>query len=251
MKNIKLSALLFCLILFSSAYAQRYDFDDQVQLKDWKRFYQAEGWPDMMQSIAIKDGMLYLEPYTSGWYADYHAPFLFREVTGDFTVHTRLLISGRKTKMPQTTWSLAGIMVRAPRNITAEQWTARGEDWLFLTTGLADRLDQPVFETKTTVKSKSRLKLYPNRLEWVELKVARKGAIFTLWYKYDREDWQKIETFERPDLPATLQVGLNAYTDFYSADKALMQDVYRYNQTVVTYGKPDLKVSVDFININQ
>lgn len=223
------------------------EFTNAKSLKNWKRFYQEEDWPDMMKKIHIEKGMLILEPTTCGWYADYHAPFVFKEVTGDFTATTRLKISGLKSKVPTTTWSLSGIMVRAPRDITHKTWTPNGENWMFLTTGFANDLNQPVFETKTTVNSRSKLKLHPNKLDWVSLKINRKENVFTLFYRYnDKDKWTLIETFVRDDLPKRLQVGLNAYTDFYSTDKALMRDYYKYNTTVVNYGKPDLRVKVDY-----
>ena len=205
-----------------------------------------------MKNIAVNQGMLIMEPNTSGWYADYHAPFLFKEVTGNFTATTRLKVSGLNSKVPKTTWSLSGIMIRAPRNITSKTWTPNGENWMFLTTGFANDLKQPVFETKTTVNSRSKLKLHPNKLDWVSLKIDRKGGVFTLFYRYDdKSEWIQLETFIRNDLPKTLQVGLNAYTDFYSAGKELMNDYYKYNTTVVNYGKPDLRVKVDYFRIQQ
>ncbi len=226
------------------------EFDTPSSLSEWKRFYQVEGWPDMMKHIEVKNGFLIMEPNTSGWYADYHAPFVFKEVTGDFSVTTRLKISGLRTDIPETTWSLSGIMIRAPRNISPKDWEPNGENWMFLTTGFANDLNQPVFETKTTINSTSRLKLHPNKLDWVSLKIVRNGGTFTLFYRYDDlNDWNKIETFQRNDLPETLQVGLNAYTDFYAAGKELLGDYYRYNTTVVTYGKPDLRVQVDYFRI--
>ena len=44
----------------------------------------------MVRRLEVRgdSGQLYLEPWTSGWYADFHAPFLFREVSGDFVVET-------------------------------------------------------------------------------------------------------------------------------------------------------------------
>jgi len=227
------------------------EFINSKSLKNWKRFYKEENWPDMMKRVTVEDGMLIMEPNTSGWYADYHAPFIFKEVTGNFAVTTRLKISGLTSEVPKTTWSLSGIMIRTPRDITPKTWTPNGENWMFLTTGFAGDLNQPVFETKTTVNSKSKLKLHPNKQDWVSLKIDRKGGVFTLFYRYDDKDkWTQIETFIRNDFPKTLQVGLNAYTDFYSAGKELMKDYYKYNTTVVNYGKPDLRVKVDYFRFN-
>lgn len=251
-RNLSLCViLLICGAQSQTLFAQHAllsdDFEDPGSITNWQRFYQAEDWPDMMEHLSISDGMLVMMPHTSGWYADYHAPFLFKEVEGDFTVTSRLKILGRKGEVPTATWSLSGLMIRAPRDITKDTWTPNKENWLFLTTGFADDLDQPVFETKTTVNSRSRLQLHPNTLDWVELRVVRKGSFFTLFYRYESEEWTQIEQFNRPDLPETVQVGLNAYTDFYSAGRELMRDYMRYNTTIVTTGNADLKVLVDYV----
>ncbi len=237
----------------NSAWAQQLsdEFSDKESLRNWKRFYQEEGWPDMMKRIEIKKGFLEIEPWTSGWYADYHAPFVFKEIAGNFSVETRLLVSGTSSAFPTTTWSLSGLMVRAPRDISTDDWTPEGENWIFLTTGVARSVDRPVFETKTTVNSKSVLELHPNKLEWVQLRIVRSSDVFTLYFKYDNEDnWTQIEQFSRPDLPQKLQVGINAYTDFYSAGRELMGDLLKYNTTVVKYGNPDLFVKVDYVRFN-
>jgi len=105
----------------------------------------------MAKRIEVVDGKLIIEPWTSGWYADFHAPFVFQEISGDFTVTTRLRIRGKSTDLPNEPWSLAGLMVRAPRPNSGKSWTPNGENWLFLTTGIAFEIDKPVFETKTTV----------------------------------------------------------------------------------------------------
>lgn len=224
------------------------EFTTADALDGWRQFHLVEGWPDMTKRLEVRtaSGELYLEPGTSGWYADFHAPFLFREVSGDFVVTTRLRADGHAGGLPSAPWSLAGLMVRAPRAITRATWTPRGEDWLFITTGVADDPAQPVMETKSTRSSVSRLQLHAARAGWVELRVTRRGAAFELASRCDGEGWVVRDRFDRPDLPATLQAGLNAYTDWYSTT-ALQSDPFRFNTTVVTDGKPDLGVRVDWI----
>jgi regulation of enolase protein 1 (concanavalin A-like superfamily) len=195
-------------------------------------------------------GALYLEPLTSGWYADFHAPFLFKEVTGDFVATARLRVSGLASDVPRTPWSLAGLMVRAGRDVGPRTWTPGGENWLFITAGVADDVSAPVLETKTTVNSRSRLRLHPARAGWVELRIARRGAAFELLSRHDGEDWVVRERFERPDLPATVQVGLNAYTDWYTA-QPLHGDPLRFNTTVIRDGKPDLALRVDYVRFER
>ena len=249
-KSKRFVASLLILFSFNIVQAQPLsdEFSDKNSLQNWKRFYLEEGWPDMMKRIEIKEGCLEMEPWTSGWYADYHAPFVFKEIAGNFSVETRLLVSGVDSVSPTSIWSLSGLMIRAPRTTTSENWIPKGENWIFLTTGVARSIDRPVFETKTTVNSKSTLKLHPNKLDWVQLRIARTDTVFALYFKYDQDDdWTQIEQFSRPDLPQKLQVGINTYTDFYSAKPSLMKDLKKYNTTVVKYGKPDLLVRVDYV----
>ena len=224
------------------------EFGSADALAGWRQFHDVEGWPSMTRRLEVNaaSGELHLEPTTSGWYADFHAPFVFREVAGDFTVTTRLRADGLAGGLPRAAWSLAGLMVRAPRQVTPRTWTAGGEDWLFITTGVADDVSRPVIETKTTRHSQSRLRLHAARAGWVELRVTRRGASFELASRWDGEEWVVRDRFERGDLPATLQVGINAYTDWYSTT-ALQSDPLRFNTTVVTDGKPDLGVRVDWI----
>jgi hypothetical protein len=222
------------------------EFDDAASLAGWTSFEPSHGWPDHLRSAKVVDGVLEIEPWTSGWYAEFHAPFLHREVTGDFLVTTRIAANGLTGEIPASTWSLAGLMAREPRAVTPSDWQPRGENWLFITTGIADRAGRPVYETKTTVNSRSNLKLRPAPSGWVELGIARLGPSFFLLVKDHAGQWRVQERFHRMDLPRTLQVGLVAYTDWDSAG-ALQRDPQRFNTTVLRDGKPDLKARVDWL----
>ncbi|KUG07195.1 hypothetical protein [Solirubrum puertoriconensis] len=231
------------------------DFNDAASLGNWKQFHQAEGWPSMVARAevgGIAKGLLYLEPTTSGWYADFHGAFMYKEVTGDFFVTSRLKITGKTAELPATTWSLAGLMVREARpTATPANWKPNGENWLFLTAGIAEPVGQPVFESKTTVNSRSNLKLRPAKTGWVELGIMRVRAAFVLLYRYDGEtQWHVHERFYRRDMPRTVQVGLNAYTDWYSAQQ-YHNDPMRFNTTIVSNGKPDLGLHVDYVRFQR
>ena len=223
------------------------EFASGASLRRWTQFHEAERWPSMVRRLEVRrGGELYLEPHTSGWYADFHAPFMYREVTGDFVVTARLRADGIGGGVPTSQWSLAGLMARAPRTVTRETWTPNGENWVFVTAGVAEEPGVPVFETKTTVNSRSRLRLHPAREGWVELRITRVGAAFELATRSDGEPWVVRDRFDRPDLPATLQVGLNAYTDWYHA-RSMHDDPRRFNTTVLTDGTPDMGLRVDWV----
>ena len=221
------------------------EFDNADTLATWTSFEAAHGWPDHLRSAKVVDGVLEIEPWTSGWYAEFHAPFLHREVSGDFLVTARIAANGLDGETPTSTWSLAGLMVREPRAVAPATWEPRAENWLFITTGVADRIDVPVYESKTTVNSRSNLKLRPAPTGWVEVGIARLGPSFILLVREDGR-WRVHERFFRMDLPRTVQVGLVAYTDWDSAGE-LQSDPHRFNTTVMKHGKPDLKARVDWV----
>lgn len=222
------------------------DFDSEADLTNWQWLHEKQGYPSKLLSASVEIGALVLKPNTSAWYADFQAPFLFQSITGNFDVSARLMVQGNSSPSPTARWSLGGLMVRAANRTTKENWTSRNEDWLFITTGVADPVSIPVFETKTTIGSRSNLKLRPSKSGWVTLRAIRVDNTFLLLYKYDDASWQVLERFYRTDLPQTLQIGLIAYTDFYSAG-SLIRNVKKFNETVIDSGSPDMRMMVDFV----
>jgi hypothetical protein len=219
-------------------------------LAKWKRFDVAEGWPDQAKRVAVTEGSLQLEPYTSGWFEEFHAPFLFKEVTGPFVATARVRVRGKEAKVPTEAWSLAGLMVREARPESGKKQEPRGENWMFLTTGVAQESGKPVFETKTTVNSRSNLKLTPAREGWVELRMVRVGPSFVLMSRYDGEAWQVRERFYRMDFARTVQLGLCAYTGWNSAQD-LHRDPQKFNTTVLKDRKADVVLEVDWIRFSR
>lgn len=226
------------------------EFSSPATLSQWTRFDASEGWPDMTKRREIREGKLVIEPWTSGWYAEFHAPFLYKEVTDDFVVTARVQVRGKNSALPEEPWSLAGLMVREARPDSGKTWQPRGENWLFLTTGIAFDPGKPVFETKTTVKSRSQLKLAPARAGWVDLRIVRVGANFILLSRYDGEAWQVRERFVRTDLPRTVQAGLNAYTGWNSAQD-LQNDPQRFNTSVLKDRRADAILEVDWVRFSR
>ena len=250
MKRLLLLSLLSFPLFAQDVATLSDEFAAAESLAKWTRFDAAEGWPDMLKRAQVADGKLVLEPWTSGWYAEFHAPFLFREVTGSFVATTRIRVRGKEGEIPAEPWSLAGLMVREPRPGSGKAWEPRGENWLFLTTGIAQETGKPVFETKTTVNSRSNLKLAPARAGWVELRIVRVGPNFILLSRYEGEKWQVRERFFRSDLPRTLQVGLNAYTGWNSA-LDFQNDPKGFNTTVLKDRRADAIVEVDWIRFER
>ncbi len=140
------------------------------------------------------------------WFNASRGFFLHRPITGDFKATTR--VRARKTSAPAEPPDrfvhLAGVMVRDPASDRGE------ESYAFVVVG-RDENDLSV-ETKETRASMSRY----DGPSWpsgdAELRLCRVGADVRLLKRaIGASTWTVAETYARPDLPSTLQVGLNVY----------------------------------------
>lgn len=226
------------------------EFNNASTLASWQQWHTAEGQPDKWKATQVKNGVLELQPYASGWYADYAAPFLYKTIDGNFDVRTKIKVSGEKDALPQTEWSLAGLMVRQPKKPGAT-WEPRQENWLFLTTGIAEPKGSPVFEAKTTNNSISNLKLRPAKEGWVELRIVRMQASFILMYRYEGEEWTVLERLYRPQMPFQLQVGINAYSGWNAIPANVKADAVTHNKSVLKDVPTDMVVQIDHVHFSR
>ena len=191
------------------------EFDDAA-LTGWTRFDEAFGWPNKIKALDVGEttpGALHLEPYHSAWVRDLNAPFLFREVRGDFDVRARVRVRGQNGDIPGGTWSLGGLMARVPSRLNAAQWAPRSENWHFITTGVGYVAGEPMTETKGTYNSYSSLKLRPFGTGWVELRPVRVGMVLVALARPEGEtEWRVRDRFYRMENSPVMQVGLIAYT---------------------------------------
>ncbi|NER08558.1 MAG: DUF1349 domain-containing protein, partial [Okeania sp. SIO3C4] len=179
------------------------------------------------------------------------AGHLYREITGDFIVTTRIKVEGTETAVPQRSFSLAGLFIREPRAFTAETWIPGEENWLFISVGTAFPAGQPQFEIKSTYNSLSTLKISDAQTGWMRLRIARSGELFTLLYQAEgAEEWQVLDQFIRPDLPKTLNVGLTAYADWDSVS-ADYPNYQQYNEQGASSQNPDLLAYVESIEFRR
>jgi hypothetical protein len=214
------------------------EFDQAGTLTQWKDLATVEKFPSKAARMDINTtspGQLYIEPYTSTWFEDYRGVFLYKEVTGDYMVSARVRASGKASDTPTSTFSLSGLMSRAPRNITMDSWTPHGENWLFIATGYGNGgIDGPQFETKTTTNSASTLWLTRSRADWVNLRILRVGEVLLMLYQFTGGPWTLSRCFDRPDLPQTLQVGVHAYTDWNTITTRYPDDPEGFNRATLT-----------------
>jgi regulation of enolase protein 1 (concanavalin A-like superfamily) len=190
------------------------------------------------------------------WFYDYTAPFMFKDVEGDFMVTTRIRVAGTSADYPQSTYSLAGLMVRRPRTdgpySADEKWPKDRENYVFAVTGTTDSAGVPILETKSAVRSQPLVKHY--RLEqkgWLDLRLARVDRSVLVLYRPEGGDWVVHERFYRPDLPPKVQVGVMAYSDFETIDQKHWYRPWEYNRKVIAEGRADLRAQFDWVRFQR
>lgn len=229
------------------------EFDDPTTLSRWQRVFQAEQTrADQLSVIDIgrtRRGRLTLIPHTSTWYQDYRGVLVYKLVEGDFVVTTLLQTSNRAgTGAPRSPYSLAGLMIRTPRDVTPRTWQPGGENYIFLSHGSARSPGRFEFEVKTTVNSRSDLEVTPAQNAEVIIQVARVGSDFVLLRKDGDRPWEVHRRYRRADMPAELQVGLTVYTDYNTASRL---PPLQQNTQVIRTGNPDLRASFEFVRFRR
>ncbi len=259
------------------------EFNDAASITDWLRVNETEGWnADQLQTFDVdqtQEGHLTMVPHTTVWFENYRGPLAYKTVTGDFAFTTRVNINDRDDiggsdadSVPgDGDFSLGGVMIRTPRDITdapnewapgsmADDGTNNGENFVFLSLGYgnaayANGENQFNLEVKTTRNSSSDLELTelgPDA-SVAEIQIARIGTdVFTL-FRLPGEEWQVHRRYSRPDMPETLQVGMVTYTDwekandfdpFYQNSNALTPD--GFDPTPGQAFNPDLEAGFDY-----
>lgn len=222
------------------------EFTDAASINNWSEVNQTEGWGARGAQLnqwtvnANGDGQMVMQPHTVVWYADWRGPLVYKEVTGDFVVTTRMTITDRDNiggndadNVPgDGQFSLGGLMIRTPRAITngaadwqpgsqADDGTNNGENYVFLSMGYTSGSNNLSFEVKTTRNSNSVLEITPlaQSPNEVELQIARVGnSIIALHRRVGEANWTVHRRYSRPDMPATMQVGMVTYSDWEKAN---------------------------------
>ncbi|HYM28384.1 MAG TPA: hypothetical protein VET66_09555, partial [Steroidobacteraceae bacterium] len=175
----------------------------------------------------------------------------YKLVSGNVMVTARLRASGKQTDTPTSVDSLAGLMARSPDN---GSWQTGHENWVLVDAGHGSSASPlPQIETKTTVNSASELQLQPSVADWVYLRLVRVGPVVALLSHAEGMPWQLNACYMRPDLPAELQVGVNAFTDWQSIPDALVSNTLAYHQTALRGADyhPDLIARFDYVRFQR
>jgi hypothetical protein len=170
-----------------------------------------DGW-QIVNPAAVEatldDGALVLALKRRALWFDAERGVLFYQlVTGNFKISALVDVSRKsdaaKSLGGRGSVQLAGLMARSGSG---------AENYVFIVVG--NDGDGLSVETKTTVNSVSAYHGPSWGSASAELRVCRFGAAFSLYKRHAGEaSWILADTYQRPDLPDTLQVGANIYTD--------------------------------------
>ena len=170
-------------------------------------------------SLAVENDQLVLTALEeSVWYHEDSAFLAYQEVEGDVTltatVHARR--ASDPSQPPDQQYQFGGLMLRDPASAQGD------ENYVFVVVGIrehkgAARLN---VEYKTTQAGDSQVKFVDWTSGDAELRVDRAGGDITVSAReIGAESWQVLKTYQRPDLPETLQAGVIAYA--FSNDKGI------------------------------
>jgi hypothetical protein len=263
--SIALAALLLPLLAFPGTVRAQNDlatlgdeFEHSESLGQWTRLHVAEQWNaeqlDLWDVDGLHPGAMTMRPHTVTWFQDYVGPYAFKTVSGDFVITTDATVTGRDgSSVPQSLFSLGGLMVRRPRNVTPATWSPGGEGYVFLSVGYGNAMPRRFqFEVKTTVNSVSNLVLSDAPGANAGLQIARLGNYVVTLRREPGHPWVVHRRYTRTDLPETLQAGLVSYTDW---GKVQYFAPYTHNQTAldpplppgVTDPRPDVPFTPDVL----
>lgn len=229
------------------------EFDDSSTLTNWQRINEVEGWNaeklEVVDIDAAAADHLRMVPTPSTFYQDNVGPTLFKTITGDFVVTMELEVRQRDGTLarPSSRHSLGGILMRAPRSITAAapappqppnprlaypsgayatDWTPGQENFMGFTFGMgglevegSSPIDQWHYGVGSTANSATDgyqdFRGLPVGVNVATLQVVRRGDTFLFLRKHAEGGWIIEDRRVRPDLPETLQVGAIAMTSYW------------------------------------
>ncbi len=161
-------------------------------------------------NISVANGALSLRlDQQALWYNDSRGPLVYKFVSGNFKITSRVRVrkTSNPTMPPSNTVHLGGLMARDPQG----EMPGAKENYVFIVAGF-DEVDLSV-ETKTTVDSVSTYEGPAWPSGDAELRLCRVGSMFHLYKRaIGAATFDFAKSYDRPDLPAKLQVGVNVYS---------------------------------------
>ena len=142
------------------------------------------------------------------WWRNWRGPMFYTYVKGDIdvciTVQTRKASSPEE--YPSKAYQFGGLILRDP--LSEKFFTS--ENYIFNVVGY--RNSKLTIETKSTSGGWSDVEGHDWATGDAELRIVRKGTVFQLYARpIDEKNWQLMKTYDRPDLPEIMQLGVIAY----------------------------------------
>ena len=203
------------------------DFESDLTAKPkaWKWFK-----PELVDYQFTDKGLIVEPTEESVWWKNKNAASLYHHINGDFDVQVKVLTrkASHQASYPTQDYQFGGIIIRDP---SANAILGR-ENHVFNVVGYRGGGLQ--IETKNTANGYSQVSGYDWSSGDAELRIDRTGSQFDMYARLpNSNEWVQVNSFERNDLPDTLEIGLIVYA--YSNGKN------RY----------DLTVTFEHINISQ
>ena len=238
------------------------EFNDASTLANYQRVNSVEGWnADKLEARDInvsRTGRMTMLPRTGGWFNDYIGELSFKPVSGDFVVTTEVIPRNRAgTAAPSGEYSLAGLMIRTPTAHTtgATGWQLGQQNYVFLSMGAASNPGTYQFEVKNTLNSSSVLAISNAPAAQAEIQIARLGGAVITLRRDAGGQWLVHRRYSRNDLPAALQVGLVAYTDWLGIQArfpiAQPGSYLAQNAAVITDQNPGLRAEFEYLRYHR
>ncbi len=171
--------------------------------------------PDVFEAIEIDDVTFRLNLTQNAiWYHNSQAGLYYVELEADFIVTAAVSAQKRSNngENAECNVCLGGIMARNPDN-------SGGENYVHIVVGV-----NPVgvgVETKNTMNGVSEYTPADDGSAAYEIQMERNGSTFILSKRaIGQSEWQVAATYDRPDLPQVVQVGMNIYTSVNGAEVA-------------------------------
>jgi hypothetical protein len=176
-------------------------------------------------TATVNNGLVLVPAANALWFDAGVGGLVYKLVTGDFTatatVHARK--ASNAAMPPDQAIELGGVMARDPNG--------SAESYVFVVIGFGEQ-NQLAVEHKSTANSTStfaEMAFAPD----AELRLCRQGATFSLYVRaVGAATWTPDFSIARADLPATLQVGPNAYDGEAAPDVAISFDGFTFAAVV-------------------
>lgn len=221
------------------------DFSNAATLSNWLNRQVIEGSNNQIATWninSIVSGNMVLVPSSGNiaWYQTSVGPFIYKNVTGNFVVSTRLSAhSVNNTQNPPgNVYNAAGLLVRDPASAgtSNQNWIemALGNHWTV--TGLVN--------LSTVNSAESPFNPVAGTTLNVSLRLCRIGSVFTMYISTDNEQtWTLRDTFTRTDLPNTLQVGMSLAAANANGNPDIQAD-YDYIRGAIPTSSSDCTASI-------